>query len=216
MTIGGTVPGPPRKPLDQIAPATLRSRAKRDRERVKREAELAAVSPEIPASPMDPPAPPPDDIDTGGAGRVEIRREVARLMAAEGKSSSMAVDAVCELFGIEDRQAWRYVRAVRKAWAEVEAEERPSHRAWLLQVQSGVLADARTEKDHKAANGAIRNLIDLLGLKVSKVELQEGGLDALVAALSATPAQREDEIAKLEAEAQAAGLDPATLEPASE
>lgn len=128
-------------------------------------------------------------------------------MAIDGKSSSVVVAEVCDLFRIEERQAWRYVRVVRQAWADIEAEERPSHRAWLLQVQSAVLADAREAKDHKSANGAIRNLIDLLGLKVTKMELQEGGLDALVAALKATPAQREDRIAELEAKAAAEGLD---------
>lgn len=136
-------------------------------------------------------------------------------MAIEGKSSAVTVEEICEKYGIEERQAWRYIKVVRKAWADVEAEERPTHRAWLLQVQSAVLSDARREKDHRAANGAVKNLIDLLGLKVSKVELQEGGLDALVAALQATPAQREDKIAALEEKALAAGLDPATLEPGS-
>ena len=158
---------------------------------------------------MQPPPPPApvDDIETGGAGRVEIRREGARLMAIEGRSSAMTVEAIVEKFAIEDRQAWRYVRYVREEWAKVEIGERPGHRAWLLQVQSGVLVEARADRDHKAANGAIRNLIDLLGLKVSKVELQEGGLDALVAALKATPAQRDDRLAELEAKAVAAGVD---------
>lgn len=198
------MPGPTRKPDAQASPRTLRRR--------ELEAKRAAG-----AAPK--PSPPPvaivDDIETGGAGRVEVRREAARLMAIEGKTPALAVPELCETFKIEERQAFRYCAFVRKAWADLEIDERPSQRAWLLQVQAGVLADARKEKDHKAANGAIRNLIDLLGLKVSKVELQEGGLDALVAALKATPAQREDEIAKLEAEARAAGIDPDALEPAS-
>lgn len=194
MVTVGDVPGPTRKPDDQVAPATRERRARRDRAPV--------VAPAEP-----PPFTQPDDIDTGGTGRVEIRRAVARMMAIEGKSSSVTVAEVCALFHIEERQGWRYVRVVRQAWADVEAEERPSHRAWLLQVQSAVLADAREARDHKSANGAIRNLIDLLGLKVTKMELQDGGLDALVAALKATPAQREDRIAELEAKARAEGVD---------
>lgn len=151
------------------------------------------------------------DLTDAGLGRVEIRREAARLMATCGMSSSMAVEAIMRRFALQERQAWRYVQAVREAWAKVEQEERPGHRAWLLQVQTAVLVEAREERDHRAANGAVRNLTDLLGLKVSKVELQEGGLDALVAALQKTPAQREDEIARLEEKARAAGLDPDAL-----
>lgn len=187
-----------RKPDGEASP---RTRRRRELER-KRAAGLA------PAPPPPEPIAEVDDIETGGAGRVEIRRAVAKAMALEGKSSAVTVEEMCETFGIAERQAWRYVKVVRQAWADVEAEERPSHRAWLLQVQSAVLSDARKEKDHKAANGAIRNLIELLGLKVSKVELQEGGLDALVAALQATPAQREDRIAALEAKERAGATEP--------
>lgn len=192
------MPGPKRKPDAEVSRRTLRRRA----------VERQRAAGELPPAPTPPPRiePPLDDLDHGGAGRVEIRREVARLMVS-GYSSACAVEEVCELFGIDERQGWRYVKAVREAWAKVEIEERPSHRAWLMLVQTDVLKDARKDGDHKAANGAIRNLIDLLGLKVSKVELQEGGLDALVAALKATPAQRDDRLAELEAKAAAEGVD---------
>lgn len=155
--------------------------------------------------PAAPPPPPPVVEDDGG--RVEVRRETARLLAVCGMSSTMAVEELISTFGLGERTAWRYVQIVREAWTKVEIEERPGQRAWLFQVQIGVLVDARKDGDHKAANGAIRNLIDLLGLKVSKVELQEGGLDALVAALKATPAQRDDRIDELEAKAAAEGVD---------
>jgi hypothetical protein len=202
VTVRVTVPGPKtRKPDSKASPRTRRRRKLEEQRR-------AGTAP----MPAAPPVVLVDDIDTGGAGRVEIRREVARLMAVEGKTPALAVPELCDLFGIEERQAFRYAAFVRKAWADLEVEERPGHRAWLLQVQAGVLADARGagpngKKDHQAANGAIRNLIDLLGLKVSKVELQQGGLDALVAALKATPAQREARIAEIEAKARAEGVD---------
>lgn len=147
-----------------------------------------------------------DDSDPDAMGRPEIHREVAYMLGIEGKASTVVVGIVAEKYSMQERQVWRYVKAVRDNWAKIEIEERPGHRAHLVAVQMGILADARAEGDHRSANGAIKNLMDLFGLKSTQVELS-GGLDSLVAAIKATPSQREDRIAELEAKAAAEGAD---------
>lgn len=158
----------------------------------------------------------------GDYGRVEIRRRVAAMLTAGYSPGRIAEDLMeppgdpdayredftaLGGFGVSRATANRYVRHVRERWAELEAEDRPYQRARLIRIQEGILRDTRQDRDWKGANGAVRNLIDLFGLKLTKVEVANGGLDALIDALRATPAQREDEIARLEAKAREAGID---------
>ena len=144
------------------------------------------------------PEPAPAPVDDNGIGRVEIRRAAAAGLLT-GASPSVVVDNLCSTFGLQERQGWRYVQSVREGWAALEVEERPQQRAHLAQLQHEIVRLAVDKGDLKSANAGVRNLMDIYGVRLTKVELQEGGMDALVAALALTLAQREQREQLMEA-----------------
>lgn len=174
-------------------------------------------------------APPAIDHDTpdepGEYGRVEVRRRVAFLLGA-GYSPGLVVEQLMEQpippnpdrpqaplggFGVSRATGWRYVNHVRKKWETEEPEERPFQRARCIRMQEFGIRGAAEDRDWSAFNGGVKFIAELFGLRLSKFEVNEGGLDALIAALKATPAQRLDELSALRQAALDAGLDPDEL-----
>jgi hypothetical protein len=141
----------------------------------------------------------PDDLEAGGIGRVEIRREVARLLTA-CTGPGEVVAGIVRKFRIAERQGWRYLAAVREEWTALEKEERPHQRAQLVRVQQDAIIGARKDRKWLAVNGGVKNLLELYGLKATtKVEVGPGGMDALLEAIKTSPAARDAEIEALEA-----------------
>jgi hypothetical protein len=150
--------------------------------------------------------------EPGEYGRVEVRLRVLELLQA-GYSSELIVEQLMEQpkpplpeasvallggFGVSRATGWRYVKHVRAKLAELETGERPQIRAELAHMQRFGIREAARDREWTAFNGGIRNLADLYGLRVQKVEMQGGGIDALVEALTKTPVQRDADLEELE------------------
>lgn len=110
-------------------------------------------------------------------------------------------------FGLSRATAWRYVKHVREQWEKQEPEERPFQRARCIRITEFGLRGAAEDREWSAFRGLAKDLADLFGLRITKVEVNEGGLDALIDALKKTPSQVDDRLAELEAKAKASGVD---------
>jgi len=140
-------------------------------------------------------------------GRVEVRRALSELLS-RGKSPGLAVEEIARQFGLTERHVWRYKQAISERWAEIDKDAAPFERARLLRILEDLLLECREAKDRKNAIAAAGKIMDLLGLKLTKVEVGTGGLDAVIAAIKATPATRLDELAELERRAREAASAP--------
>jgi len=139
-------------------------------------------------------------------GRVEVRRELSQLLAT-GTSPGLCVESVAKKFGLTERHVWRYKAMICEAWAKLDEEAKPTERARLLRIFEDLLRECRDAGDRKNAIAAATRIMDLLGLKLTKVEIQKGGLDELLEALKKTPAARLDAMREIEERAKAAGID---------
>lgn len=139
-------------------------------------------------------------------GRVEVRRALSELLSS-GKSPGLCVEDVAQRFGLTERHVWRYKAMICEAWAKLDEEAKPTERARLLRVFEDLLLECRQAGDRKNAIAAATRIMDLLGLKLTKVELQKGGLDELLEALKKTPAARLDAMREIEERAREAGID---------
>lgn len=126
-------------------------------------------------------------------GRVEVRRALSELLAS-GKSPGLCVEDVARKFGLTERHVWRYKAMICEAWAKLDEEAKPTERARLLRIFEDLLLECREAGDRKNAIAAATRIMDLLGLKLTKVEVGTGGLDAVIAAIKATPAARAEDL----------------------
>ncbi len=126
-------------------------------------------------------------------GRVEVRRDLSQLLST-GVSPGLAVETVARRFKLTERHVWRYKAMICEAWAKLDEEAKPTERARLLRIFEDLLVECRREGDRKNAIAAATRIMDLLGLKLTKVEVGTGGLDAVIAAIKATPAARAEDL----------------------
>jgi hypothetical protein len=136
-------------------------------------------------------------------GRIEVRRALAEQLST-GISPGVAVESIAQQFGLTERHVWRYKASIAEQWAAIDKEAAPTERARLLRILEDLLAECRRAGDRKNAIAAAGKIMDLLGLKLTRVEVGTGGLDAIVAAIRSTPAMRADDLEALEALARGA------------
>lgn len=124
---------------------------------------------------------------------------------------AQAARLVAQRFGVSERQAQRYVAQARDLIAAEFHADLPARARLLSSVSLAVVREAYRDRHWTGVNGAVKNLCTIYGIDAKVVVKGGDGMDALFAALKATPGERDAEIARLEAkerEDAAGGPDP--------
>lgn len=97
-------------------------------------------------------------------GSVAVRNRLARTEQLMGEhfSKRRIVKKLCEEYGLRPRQAWRYIRAIRRQWASYEVP--PQRRAEIRAKLEELYGIAVNKGDTKGAAMVLKQLAELDGV----------------------------------------------------